>query len=88
VLSLSLIMILTTNTIFVVRAQTEHQQQQQYSFVTQWGTEGSGPGEFTGQNDVVPSTDGKYVFVPDYENHRIQKFTSDGTFITQLGSEG
>jgi hypothetical protein len=28
--------------------------QQQYEFVTKWGSEGSGPGQFNGQNDVDP----------------------------------
>jgi hypothetical protein len=25
-----------------------------YEFVTKWGTQGEGPGQFDGQNDVVP----------------------------------
>ena len=28
------------------------------------------------------------VYVADYVNHRIQKFTSDGAFITKWGSDG
>jgi tripartite motif-containing protein 71 len=70
-------------TIFVTAQQ---QEQQQYSFVTQWGTEGTGQGQFMGQNDVVPSSDGEHVFVPDYENHRIQKFDSNGTYFMEWGS--
>ena len=28
------------------------------------------------------------VFVADFYNHRIQKFASDGTFLTSFGSRG
>jgi hypothetical protein len=42
--SLSIITILLTGAISVVTAQ----QQQQYEFVTKWGSEGSGPGQFNG----------------------------------------
>ena len=35
----------------------QQEQQQQYTFVTQWGAEGSVPGQFMGHNDVVPSSD-------------------------------
>lgn len=28
------------------------------------------------------------VFVADFYNHRIQKFTSDGTFLAAFGKEG
>src|SRR5918999_4516047 len=62
------------------------QEEEDYSFITKWGLEGSAPGEFMGQNDAVPSPDGKYIYVPDYENHRIQKFTSNGTYIMEWGS--
>jgi hypothetical protein len=81
---LSAMLISTTVTISIDAQQ--QQQQQQYSFVSQWGSEGSEPGQFMGQNDVVPSPDGRFVFVPDYENHRIQKFTANGTYIMEWGS--
>jgi hypothetical protein len=67
-------------------ATAQQQEQQQYTFVTQWGSEGSDPGQFMGQNDVVPSPNGKHIFVPDYENHRIQKFDSNGTYSMEWGS--
>ena len=60
--------------------------QQQYEFVTQWGSEGPGPGQFNGQNDADPFQDN--VFVADYDNNRIQIFDSNGTFVTSWGSEG
>jgi hypothetical protein len=45
---LSIIVISMISAISVVRVQ------QQYEFVTKWGSEGSGPGQFSGQNDVDP----------------------------------
>ncbi|HEU4447768.1 MAG TPA: hypothetical protein VFR94_24055 [Nitrososphaeraceae archaeon] len=80
--SLSIITILITGAISVVTAQ----QQQQYEFVAKWGSEGSGPGQFNGQNDVDPFKD--FVYVADYDNNRIQVFDSNGTFVSSWGSEG
>ena len=80
--SLSIITILITGAISVVTAQ----QQQQYEFVTKWGSEGSGPGQFNGQNDVDPFMN--FVYVADYDNNRIQVFDSNGTFVSSWGSEG
>jgi hypothetical protein len=56
-------MLLSTVTTLTVYAQ--QQQQQSNSFVTQSGSEGSESGQFMGHNDIVPSPDGRYVFVPD-----------------------
>jgi DNA-binding beta-propeller fold protein YncE len=78
---LSIISTLMISAISVVNAQ-----QQQYEFVTQWGSEGSGPGQFNGQNDVDPFKN--FVYVADYDNNRIQVFDSNGTFITSWGNEG
>jgi hypothetical protein len=78
--SLSLISTLIISTISIVAAQ------QQYEFVTKWGSEGSGPGQFNGQNDVDPFKN--FVYVADYDNNRIQVFDSDGTFVTSWGTEG
>jgi hypothetical protein len=51
-----------------------------------WGSLGEGHGEFSGLNDVI--TAGQYVYVPDYENHRIQKFAANGDFIKTWGTGG
>lgn len=55
-------------------------------FIAQWGTSGTGPGEFQ-YADGIAAADG-YVYVADTDNHRIQKFTDDGTFVLQWGSLG
>ena len=58
-----------------------------YEFVTTWGSYGSGDGQFQGAAGVAVDAAGN-VYVADDWNHRIQKFTSNGTFITKWGSEG
>jgi sugar lactone lactonase YvrE len=55
-----------------------------------WGTryEGEGPapnGQFTEPWDVAVGVDGS-VFVADTWNHRVQKFTADGKFVTAWGT--
>jgi DNA-binding beta-propeller fold protein YncE len=71
-------------TIFVTAQQ---QEQQQYSFVTQWGTEGDGSGQFNNPAGVAVDSEDN-VYVTDVNNNRIQKFTANGTFITSWGTEG
>lgn len=58
-----------------------------YEFVTKCGTQGCEPGQFDGQNDVVPLGE-SFVIVPDYENHRLQKFSKNGTLIEVIGASG
>ena len=61
--------------------------QEDYLFVTKWGSYGSGDGQFSVPAGVAVDTLGD-VYVADFSNHRIQKFTSTGTFITKWGSSG
>ena len=56
-------------------------------FITKWGREGSGDGEFKSLVGIAIDSEGN-VYVVDNKNHRIQKFTSDGKFITKWGREG
>ncbi|HET9118782.1 MAG TPA: PKD domain-containing protein [Pseudonocardiaceae bacterium] len=59
------------------------------AFVTQWGSAGSGNGQFDfyhAQGALGVAGDGT-VYVADFSN-RIQKFTPDGTFVTAWGSTG
>ena len=65
------------------------------NFMTQWGcatpsssfpscTAGSGNGEFSGPRGVAVDSAGN-VYVADYGNNRVEKFTNTGTYVTQWG---
>ena len=57
-----------------------------YWFLAKWGSSGSGDGEFHYPRGVA--VDGGNIYVADTFNHRIQKFTTDGTFVAKWGSQG
>jgi hypothetical protein len=57
-----------------------------FTFVNSGGSFGKGNGRFDGHNDVDAFND--RVYVADYGNHRIQKFTNDGKFMLKWGSKG
>lgn len=57
-------------------------------YLSQWGSLGSGPGQFNDPWGVALDPTGSFVYVTDHGNHRVEKFKSDGTFITQWGSFG
>ena len=57
------------------------------TFISRWGSEGSGDGQFYDPRGIAVDGDG-FVYVADVGNDRIQKFGSDGTFISKWGSEG
>jgi hypothetical protein len=52
------------------------------SFVLQWGSAGSGPGEFSSRGGVAVDGSG-FVYVADQDNHQIQKFFSRATPATR-----
>lgn len=57
------------------------------TFITEWGSQGSGDGQFYIPVAIATDSSGN-VYVADRENDRIEKFTSDGEFITGWGSSG
>jgi len=57
------------------------------TLVTQWGSAGSGDGQFL-EVDGLARNSGGDVFVADAQNTRIQRFTSTGTFLAKWGSAG
>jgi DNA-binding beta-propeller fold protein YncE len=58
-----------------------------YQFVTQWGSYGTGSGQFNSPFGIAVDAS-KNVYVADTSNNRIQKFDSSGNFITTWGSSG
>ena len=56
-------------------------------FVNAWGSKGSDEGQFLEPAGVAVDSSGN-VYVSDFSNNRIQKFTGNGTFISKWGSSG
>ncbi|WP_164913772.1 PKD domain-containing protein, partial [Methanoculleus taiwanensis] len=53
------------------------------SFVTEWGSAGTGDGQFQDAKGIAIDDSGN-VYVADFVVNRIQKFTTNGTFIGQF----
>ena len=60
---------------------------QSYNYVAQWGSFGIGNGCFNIPAGIAIDSSG-YVYVSDSGNHRIQKFTKNGTFLFAWGTPG
>ncbi len=58
-----------------------------YQFVTSWGGEGTGDGQFNRPEGMAVDALGN-LYVADSYNNRVQKFDSGGTFIATWGSYG
>ena len=57
------------------------------AFLLEWGTKGSGDGEFELIRDVAVGPQGN-VYVSDGVTNRIQKFDGNGNFLIGWGSTG
>ena len=57
------------------------------SFVLKWGSQGKNDGEFHSPFGVALNSHGD-IYVADSSNNRVQKFNSDGTYLSQFGSTG
>jgi len=53
------------------------------TFVASWGSAGTNNGQFLGLHDVTVDPEGKFVYSLELNNHRVQKFDSNGRFITK-----
>ena len=56
-------------------------------YLTQWGSYGSGNGEFPSAVGIAIDPSGN-VYVADPVAHRVQKFSASGGYLTQWGSLG
>ncbi|MBX7152640.1 hypothetical protein K1X84_13445 [bacterium] len=56
---------------------------QKYTYVTQWGTAGISDGQFIGPFGVATDRSGN-IYVSDWNNNRIQVFTSNGSFLRSM----
>ena len=57
------------------------------SYGSQFGSSGSGSGQFS--TPIASAIDGQgYIWVSDYGNNRIEKFSPKGSFIASYGSAG
>jgi tripartite motif-containing protein 71 len=54
--------------------------------ISQWGCAGAGDGLFAEPSGITVDASGRVV-VADVENSRIQRFTSEGQFVSQWGGE-
>ena len=54
--------------------------------IIEWGDLGTEAGQF--DTPVAIAAGGGHVYVADFGNHRIQKFTTDGAWVAQWGTEG
>lgn len=58
-----------------------------YSYIGEWGTQGNGNGQLSFPSGIAIDPAGN-LFVSDWANQRIQKFTSSGAYLLQWGSQG
>ena len=57
------------------------------TYISQWGSFGDGDGEFNLPWGITQDSDAN-VFIADWRNDRIQKFTPDGEFVAKYGAPG
>ena len=57
------------------------------TFISAFGSKGVSEGQFDSPWGITIDKDGK-VYVADFGNHRVQKFSADGKFELQIGRPG
>jgi tripartite motif-containing protein 71 len=98
-LSILLIIILVSSNVCNISSQNINKSLAQlpiisslktYNFARDWGRHGTDDGQFgqyNSPNSIAVDSHGN-VYVTDYDNNRVQKFDTNGNFITKWGSEG
>jgi DNA-binding beta-propeller fold protein YncE len=56
-------------------------------YLAQWGTPGSGDGQFSGMSGIGHDGSGN-IYVSENGNSRVQVFTNGGAFLTKWGTPG
>jgi DNA-binding beta-propeller fold protein YncE len=84
---LLVIILLPTSHTSLVQSISSSSFTKSYHSVKQWGSSGSGNGQFSNPHGIAIDSSGN-VYVADSNNDRIQKFDNNGTFIKQWGSSG
>lgn len=56
-------------------------------YVTQWGSSGTGEGQFTAASGIASDGAGT-IYVTDAATDRVQRFDADGTFVAAFGGPG
>jgi len=57
-----------------------------FSWLGYFGSYGAEDGQFSSPKSIC--SDGSYLYVTEIGNHRIQKFTLAGQFVSKIGSQG
>jgi DNA-binding beta-propeller fold protein YncE len=98
-LSILLIIILVSSNVCNISSQNINKSLAQlpirsslktYNFARDWGRHGTGDGQFgqyNSPNGIAVDSHGN-VYVTDYDNNRVQKFDTNGNFITKWGDGG
>ena len=78
--------LVVTNSMFTTLI---YAQEQQYSLIKKWGSQGTGFAKFSRPADLAIDSSGN-LYVTDISSvsNKIQKFDSNGTFITSWGTAG
>jgi tripartite motif-containing protein 71 len=58
------------------------------NFLIQWGSRGTGEGQFLSSPDGLAIDEAGNVYAADPDNHRIQKFDNQGNFLMAWGKQG
>jgi hypothetical protein len=67
--------------------ETANKKNMKYCYDSQFGSLGTGDGQFNRPHDIVFDSKG-FLYINDRELNNFQKFFIDGKFIKQWGSEG
>lgn len=70
------------------RSNSSGQESSKYQFVNEWGSKGSGNGQFLRPHDLEFNSDNTRLYVVDRDGNRIQVFDKNGEFLFKFGEKG